>query len=33
MTDFLKGLIGAIAAMLERGYHENPQACQFGGGL
>ena len=33
MTDLVKALIRAVAAMLDHCYHQNPEACQFGGGL
>lgn len=29
----IKALIRLTALLLEHGYHQNPQACQFGGGL
>ena len=29
----IKALISLAATLLEHGYHQNPQACQFRGGL
>lgn len=29
----IKALFRLAAILLEHGYHENPQACQFGGAL
>lgn len=29
----IKALIRLTTVLLEHGYHENPQACQFRGGL